>query len=62
MSLVTMTPQMKRAYLRLCQKKKKKKKKKFDHAFKGAGYHINYPIFAYFRLFFFYTQDEAVCV
>ena len=29
---------------------------------KGTGYHINYPIFANFRLFLFYTQDEAVCV
>ena len=29
---------------------------------KGIDYHINYPILAYFRLSFFYTQDEAICV
>ena len=32
-----------------------------DIAIKGTYYHINYPIFAYFRLLFFYPQDEAVC-
>ena len=32
------------------------------YSLKGIGYHINYPVFANFRLFLFYTQDEAVCV
>ena len=27
---------------------------------KGTDYHISYPVFAYFRLFRFYTQEEAV--
>ena len=30
--------------------------------FKGIGYHINYPVFANFQLFLFYTQDEAVAM
>ena len=29
---------------------------------KGIDYHISYPVFAYFRLFRFYAQYEAVCV